>query len=110
MSSFDLEGLKAAAMGATARIDAPEDAPAEEDETRSELRKKIEHLLKSGEVDLDEDSVADRVAEKLSKMVWPQREIEIRKKRFEIEVEQRAMTQFLQQEVKEIMRGLRGKG
>lgn len=109
--SYGLADIKEAANAASYNVDNP-DAPSDEETflgmSKESLQKKIERFLRSEAGLEDNTEVANRVVRRVAQMVWPSKALEVKRKRLEIEIEQRAMTEFLEEEIKAIMKALRG--
>lgn len=101
MSEVTIDTFKEAAFAAGRRLRGEEDSEAED--AKQTLKERIQKILESGEI-MQEGSTRDistKVAESLLSMLWPEKGLEIKKKRAEMEVDRAALLGY----IRDVMNG-----
>ena len=101
MTEITVDTFKQAAFEAGERLRGG--GTKDEDDDKESLRERIKTILDAGEI-IERGSTRDistRTAERIMQMLWPERSLEIKKKRAEMEVERGAILSY----IRDIMNG-----
>jgi len=111
MTVVTAETFKVAAQEAMANLDAQEVQDGDDPTatlSRDRIREIVKDLLLSGKVDpdtMDISEVAKRVSDNLSRMIWPERDLEVARQGAMLGVMQSAMANEITKEVHNILGG-----
>lgn len=101
MTEVTIDTFKQAAFEAGRRLRGEDTQEALE--TKESLRERIQAILIEGEIVVDNPTreISTKVAESLLLMLWPEKGLEVKKKKAELEVERSALIEYIRDVMRE---------
>ncbi len=102
MTEVTLETFKKAAEKAGKRLRGETDETPPVDASDADLiRERIREIIAEGEVEDSVRRISRKTADRIQDMLWPERDIEVKKRKVEVGVEQQAFNEYIREILQE---------